>query len=195
MVGDRFIRSMLVLSGLSPVFLLWAVRGVQDVSGNLWAGICLMLFVIPSAAMKIVIRSAKLQENIKVIVPSQTEVHQEQLLTYLLAMLLPLIEVSFNGLRNALAGLLSLTFTSFLFYKMELHYMNLFFLLIGYRIFELHVETDVDGCRSLRFVVIPKRRFVEPGSRFAGYRLGGNVLMEVGADDRQSLRNSEDKDD
>ena len=179
MEGSRAIRFMLVCSALSPVFLLWAIRGVQGVAPSLVAGICLMIFFLPNAAVKLIFWRAKRSRNIKVITPSRISSHQDQVLTYLFAMLLPLIEVSFNGVSDAIAAACAMLFTLFLFYKMHLHYINLFLLFAGYQIFEIAIDVPGTPLSASSFVVVSKRRALKSGHPISGYRIGGNVLVDI----------------
>jgi hypothetical protein len=49
--GLRFARFMMVLSSLSPLFILWAVRGIPAVGDTwLWSA-CTLLVMLPNAVL------------------------------------------------------------------------------------------------------------------------------------------------
>lgn len=180
--GLKTARFLLVMSSLSPVFLLWAIRGVNGVDDELWIGLCLMLFSVPNLALKTLLYRSKISRNVKTIDYKAFSDHREQLITYLLAMMLPLVEASFAGIRDAIAAGVCTLFTIIIFWLMDLHYMNIFFLVLGYRIYEITVDTapSLAGLETANLIVITKQRNLTPGSPISGYRLGGNVIMETG---------------
>lgn len=182
------VRFLLVWSSLSPVFLLWAIRGVERVSDGMWIPTCLLLFLFPTILLWVFFNRAKRQENNKTITICSAKDQREHLLTYLFAMLIPLFDVNLGGYRDLTAVAIALLFVIFLFWHMRLHYMNLFFAMYGYRIFTVEAVSgtdpgDGDNPRLVTYAVLSKRHNLTSGKPLTGWRLGGNVLVDRATDD------------
>jgi hypothetical protein len=181
--GLGFVRLILVWSSLSPVFLLWSIRGIDAVDDAVWIPACLTLFVLPTAILYLIFRRARKSENVKTIDVVSARDQREHLLTYLFAMLIPLFDVNLGGVRDIFAVSFALAFVMFLFWHMRLHYMNLIFAIWGYRIYTVEAkigtkERDREQIRLMTFAVISRRHYLPDGSALTGYRLGGNVLVD-----------------
>jgi hypothetical protein len=181
--GLGFVRLVLVWSSLSPVFLLWSIRGVDAVDDAVWIPTCLVLFVLPTTILYWVFSRARKSENVKTIDVVSARDQREHLLTYLFAMLIPLFDVNLGGVRDIVAVAFALAFVMFLFWHMRLHYMNLIFAIWGYRIYTVEAkigtkERDREQPRLVTFAVISRRHYLPEGSALTGYRLGGNVLVD-----------------
>lgn len=185
--GLGFIRFVLVWSSLSPVFLLWSIRGVAAVPDRIWIPVCLTLFVLPTAIIYLFFRRARKTDNVKTIEVDESHDQREHLLTYLFAMLIPLFDVNLGGIRDILAVAFALALVIFLFWYMRLHYMNLIFALWGYRIYTVEAKTGATDqkmrkSRPTTFAVISRRHHLLKDSTVTGYRLGGNVLVDKNND-------------
>ena len=179
--GLGFVRFILVWSSLSPVFLLWAIRGVNAVEDQIWIPTCLSLFLIPNLILLLFYMKSKKSNNVKTVEINKTDDQGEHLLTYLFAMLIPLFEVNLGGIRDVIAVAFAFIFVMFLFWHMRLHYMNLIFAGLGYRIFTAEATVGDAGnsakSRLASFVIISRRHRLPDGA-ITGYRLGGNVLVD-----------------
>ncbi len=181
--GLGFVRLVLVWSSLSPVFLLWSIRGVDAVDDAVWIPTCLVLFVLPTVILYWVFSRARKSENVKTIDVVSARDQREHLLTYLFAMLIPLFDVNLGGVRDIVAVAFALAFVMFLFWHMRLHYMNLIFAIWGYRIYTVEAkigtkERDREQPRLVTYAVISRRHYLPEGLALTGYRLGGNVLVD-----------------
>ena len=186
--GLELTRFILVWSSLSPVFLLWAIRGVDEIQDRYWVPICMVLFLLPTFILWWILRQASKVENTKTIHISSAKDQREHLLTYLFAMLVPLFDANTDSMRDLTAVSLALIFVMFLFWHMRLHYMNLFFAMWGYRIFTVEAkvgttEKDRKHDRFVTYAVISRRHFIPNDDALTGYRLGGRVLFDKAADD------------
>lgn len=186
--GLGLVRLVLVWSSLSPVFLLWAVRGVAPISDSIWVPACAFLFILPTVILFWIFRRAKANRNEKTISVSSSRDQREHLLTYLFAMLIPLFQASLSGVREIVAMSVAFLFIMFLFWHMRLHYMNLIFALWGYRIFTVEARSgttrkDRESERLVTYAVISRRHYLVDGEFLTGYRLGGNVLVDRERDD------------
>lgn len=173
------LRLFLVLGSLSPVFLLWAIRGQPKVPH--WEVICLSLFALPNAVLFVALARAKRSRNEKTITVHSARDQREHLLTYLFAMLIPLYDANLSGIRDVTAVVVAFVFIVFLFWNLGLHYMNLLLAVAGYRLFTVEAKSASDK-RLSAYVVITKRHHLENQKPFTGLRLGGQVLMDASDD-------------
>jgi ABC-type xylose transport system permease subunit len=189
--GLRIARFILVLSSLSPLFILWGVRGSEAVGDEVWILFCAAMVIVPNVFLGLQLHVARRRGNRKTIEVKVCRDQTEQLLVYLFAMLIPLFGVELNGIRGLAALLLAVLFVAFIFWHMQLHYMNLFWAIFGYRIFTVETASEgretSDSRRSQSYVVISKRESIESGKPLTGLRLGGNVLVDDGINDRARI--------
>lgn len=181
--GLGLVRFILVWSSVSPVFLLWAIRGVDAVQDCVWIPVCVALFLLPTGILLYIFRRAKASQNEKTITIVSSRDQREHLLTYLFAMLIPLFDANLSGGRDLVAIAVAFLFVMFLFWHMRLHYMNLLFALWGYRIFTVEAKTgtteqDRNSGRLVTYAVISRRHYLTDGDPLTGYRLSGNVLVD-----------------
>jgi hypothetical protein len=95
-------------------------------------------------------------------------------------MLLPFYPIDTGTWRDFAALLSALAFVVFLFWHLNLHYMNLLFALRGYRVFTILPPQDdnpISGRTSL--VLITPRTSVLSGARIVAFRLSDTVYFEV----------------
>ena len=90
------------------------------------------MVMVPNAFLWLRVRTArKLQEKREIAV-GMADDHREHLLVYLFAMLLPFYALDLRTWRDLGAALAALGFIIFLFWHLNLHYMNLIFAVRGY---------------------------------------------------------------
>ena len=177
--GLKIARLLMVLSSISPLFILWAVRGNRLIPDVYFVSFCALMVLVPNAFLWVRIQTAiGLQETRDIDIGS-AEDHREHLLVYLFAMLLPFYTEDIGTWRNLCAVLVALGFIVFLFWHLNLHYMNLLFAVFGYRVFTVYPKPDnnpLSGKTSL--VLITRRVNVAPGERVLAYRLSDTVYFE-----------------
>ncbi len=175
--GLKTVRLMMVLSSLSPLFFLWAVRGLSCVEDRwLWLA-CAFLIIGPNAILLGRIRVAKLRNDIRTLTIGKPEDHRGDLLVYLFAMLIPLYDVNLSSSRDAAAALVALLFVVFLFWHLHLHYMNVLFAIRGYRVFTITpARTELTAAEP--FVLLTKRIALQTGEKLEAYRLSNTVFFE-----------------
>ncbi len=179
--GLRLARLMMVLSSISPLFILWAVRGNRLISEHWFLGFCLFMVIAPCLYLWRRIVIAKKQKQIRPIVVGKAEDHRDHLLVYLFAMLLPFYSADLSAWRDLAAVLVALCFIVFLFWHLNLHYMNILFAAFGFHVFTIYPKTDdnpLSGKTSV--VLITKRVTVSGGEQIEAYRLSNTVYFESG---------------
>jgi hypothetical protein len=178
--GLRVARLLMVLSSISPLFLLWAIRGNSLIPDPWFIGGCAAMVVLPNLFLWLRIGTAiKMQERRELIIGS-AEDHRDHLLVYLFTMLLPLYSANISTWREFCAALAAVAFVVFLFWHLNLHYMNLLFALWGYRVFTLFPPADANPLSGKdTYVLITKRVSVYGLGRATAYRLSDTVYLEV----------------
>jgi hypothetical protein len=177
----KFARLLMVLSSVSPLFILWAVRGNQLIPDRYFLPLCGAVVVVPYVFLGLRIRAAKKMHERRELAVGSAEDHRDHLLVYLFAMLLPFYAPDLGSWRALGAALAALAFIVFLFWHLNLHYMNLLFAVLGYRVFTVSPPADGNPLSGrLSLVLITRRIAVLPGERLDAYRLSDTVYFEVG---------------
>jgi len=172
-------RLMMVLSSVSPLFLLWAIRGAPAVDDNYFIPSMVVLIVIPNLVLWLRIRAAKGNREKRELIVGTSEDHREHLLVYLFAMLLPFYVDPLGTDRALVSTIAAVSFVIFLFWHLNLHYMNIIFAISGYRVFTVYPPSDgndVSGVEPL--VVITRRASLPNGLRMNAYRVSDTVYFE-----------------
>lgn len=178
--GLQVARLFMVLSSFSPLFILWAIRGNDLISDQVFVLFCMAMVVIPTLFLYLNILSAK---KCKLFVPlcvGKAEDHRDHLLVYLFAMLLPFYGENIDTWRDMSAVLVALGFIVFLFWHLNLHYMNILLAIFGYHVFTIYSQEDgnpISGRRGL--VLITKRTEVNEGDSFTALRISNTVFFEA----------------
>jgi hypothetical protein len=95
-------------------------------------------------------------------------------------MLLPFYPIDTGTWRDFAALIAALAFVVFLFWHLNLHYMNIVFAIHGYRVFTILPPQDdnpISGRASL--VLVTPRTSLVSGQRVVAYRLSDTVYFEV----------------
>lgn len=177
--GLKTARLLMVLSSISPLFILWAIRGNRLVPDLYFVSLCALFVLVPNLFLWLRIRTAKKLRETSQIDIGSAEDHRDHLLVYLFSMLLPFYTEDIGTWRNLAAVFVALSFIVFLFFHLNLHYMNLIFAARGYRVFTIHSKADdnpLSGKTSL--VLITRRLSVTPGERILAYHLSDTVYFE-----------------
>lgn len=178
--GLKAARLLMVLSSISPLFILWAIRGNSLVPDRWFLVFCALMVVVPNGALWGRIRSARRQQDKSDITVGTADDHRDHILVYLFAILLPFYSQAIGTWRDLGATLAALSFIVFLFWHLNLHYVNLIFAARGYRVFT--VSPPVDGnplTGRARQVVITRRVSLTAGDRLVAYRLSDTVYLEA----------------
>lgn len=199
--GLGFLRFIMVLASIAPLFVLWAIRGTCQLSSgpcqlssvpnqapketcllpnNYFLIACGILIVVPNLLIIWRLRTAEKRSDTREIIVGRAEDHRDHLLVYLFAMLLPFYATNLTSWREFSATLLAVCFIVFLFWNCNLHYMNILFAVFGYRIFTVYPPDDgnpLSGRESV--VLITRRATVFKDQKVVPYRLSNSVYWEV----------------
>lgn len=177
--GSLFLRVMLVLSSVSPLFLLWAIRGTSLLSEPVFWGICLLLLAAPNLYLWWIVRRAKREKITRPIEIGESDDRRQDLISYLFAMLLPFYTVDLSTWRNFAATVAAFIIVVVLFTSLNMHYMNFFIALLGYHCFQVRTpESEYTASSAPSFMLITRRSRLRSGTTLVGYRLSATVLLE-----------------
>src|SRR5262249_23558154 len=157
---------LMVLSSVSPLFILWAIRGSSLIPDPYFVGFCALMVIAPNVFLWLRIHAARKQNDKHTITVGAADDHRDHILVYLFAMLLPFYSEAIGTWRDFGATLAALAFIVFLFWYLNLHYMNLVFALRGLRVFTVHSPADGNPLSGKTHrVLITRRVSLTPGDR------------------------------
>lgn len=174
-------RLLMVLSSLSPLIVLWAIRGTTLVSQRAFLITCGVFVVLPNWFLWLRFRSARALKDQRSLAVGHADDHRDHILVYLFAIMLPFYSEDLATWRQMTSSIAALGFIAFLFWHLNLHYMNIVFAAMGYRVFTIY---SPDGTNAVSgkgsFALITRRPAVRPGERIVAYRLSDSVFFEDG---------------
>lgn len=178
--GLKAARLLMVLSSISPLFILWAIRGNNLLPDRYFIGFCAGMVLVPNAFLWLRVRTARKQQDKRDLTVGSADDHRDHILVYLFAMLLPFYSQDLATWRYLGASFAALAFIVFLFWHLNLHYMNLIFAALGYRVFTVYPPADGNPLAGkTRQAVITRRVSLASGDRLVAYRLSDTVYLEV----------------
>lgn len=178
--GLRTARLLMVLGSVSPLFILWAIRGSGLISDYYLLPVCALMVIVPNGFLWLRISVAKKLKEKRQITVGKAEDHRDHLLVYLLAMLLPFYADTLANWRALTAALAALGFVIFLFWQLNLHYMNFVLAIFGYRVFTIYPPADENPLSGrTNQILITRRALMSPGDTVTAYRISDTVYFEV----------------
>ena len=178
--GLKAARLLMVLSSISPLFILWAIRGNSLVPDRYFISFCALMVLLPNAFLWLRIKTAQKQADKHNLIVGKVEDHNDDILSYLFAIMLPFYSADLGNWRDLIATLAAIAFIVFLFWHLNLHYMNIFFAALGYRVFMVFPPSDNNPITGKsRYIVITPRVYISTGERICAYRLSNTVFLEV----------------
>jgi len=170
----------MVLSSISPLFILWAIRGNSLIPDRWFFLFCAVMVVVPNAFLWLRVRTARQDRDKREIVVGTAEDHRDHLLVYLFAILLPFYSANLNNFRDLAASIGAIAFIVFLFWNLNLHYMNVAFAALGYRVFTVYPPADGNPLTGKTGqVLITRRVLLARGEHLVAYRLSDTVYLEM----------------
>lgn len=178
--GLKLARLFMVLSSLSPLFILLAIRGNCLIPDNYFIATCALMVIIPNGFLMLRLCIARRNSDKRRLAIGDSDDNRGHVLTYLFATLLPFYREELATFRDLAAMVVALSFIVFLFWHLSLYYMNVLFALFGYRVFTVSPPEDENpytGKESL--ILITRRRSLLSGEHIDAYRLSDNVYVET----------------
>lgn len=178
--GLKVARLLMVLSSISPLFILWAIRGNSLIPDRYFIAFCLLMVIAPNGFLWLRLRTARRLQEKRELTVGKADDHRDHLLVYLFAMLLPFYSEDLGSWRYLGSVLAALVFIVFLFWHLNLHYMNLLFAALGYRVFTVYPPDDGNPrSGKTRHALITRRVSLSSGERVIAYRLSDTVYWEM----------------
>ena len=179
--GFNIGRILMVLSSVSPLFVLWGLKGTSIVPDRYLIPFCAAMVILPNVFLFWRIRRATIKRDRREIVVGAAQDYRYHLLTYIFAMLLPFYRQDIATTRELLAVCVALLFIIALFWKLNLHYINFIFIVRGYHAFLVHPCNDDNPYSSSdSFVVITHRTALNSGQSIIAYHVSETVFLELG---------------
>ena len=177
--GLGFVRLTMVLASLMPLFVLLAIRGNCVVPANYYLAACISLILLPNAFFGLRLLMAHRSNDNRTLTVGDSEDHRAHILVYLLSMLLPFYRQNLETWRDLSAILVALAFIVFLFWRLNLYYTNILFVVFNYNVFTVHSPRD-ESIYSGRtsFILITQRKALYPGDEANALRLSDTVYWE-----------------
>ena len=173
-------RLLMVLSSLSPLFILWAVRGNCLIPDVYFVTACLLFASLPTYFLWLRIKKARKNRDKHQFTAGLVEDQRSHILIYLFAILLPFYREEIANFRDLSAMIVALMFIAFLFWHLNLYYMNIFFALARYQVFTVSPPQDNNPHTGReRYALITYRQIVSPGDQFVAFRLSNGVYLEM----------------
>ena len=177
--GLGFVRLMMVLASLSPLFVLLAIRGTSLIPDHCYLIICSLMIIVPNALFGIRILFAKKRKDRRSISVGESDDHRSHTLVYLLSMLLPFYRQNLESWRDLSAIFVALAFIVLLFWRLNLYYTNILFVIFKYNVFTVRPPLDENPYTGRTSVIlITKRNALYPGDRASALRLSDTVYLE-----------------
>lgn len=184
--GLKIARLLMVLSSISPLFILWAIRGNKLIADAYLLAFCAIMVVVPNLFLWLRIATAQRLKERRELVVGKAEDHRDHLLVYLFSMLLPFYAAELATWRDLAALVVALSFIVFLFWHLNLHYMNVLFAALGYRVFTIYPPSDSNPLSGrISQVLITRRVGLSMGQKLIAYRLSDTVFFEVNESELQ----------
>ena len=166
----------MVFSSLAPLFVIWAIRGNRLIPDKYFIGACLLLAFLPSAFLWWRVYRVRKSEDKRTLTAGTSEDHRGHVLAYLFAMLLPFFQEEMATCRDLAAMVVALALIVMLFWRLNLHYMNVFFAFADYQILTVSPPQDNNPHTGQeKYVLITRRRVLSPGDQLLVYRLSNTV--------------------
>lgn len=100
-------------------------------------------------------------------------------LVYLFAILLPFYREDITTDRDLVAMLVALAFIIFIFWRLDLYYINLLFTICRRQVFKISSPQDGNPLTGREpLILITYRHYLEPDERLFAYRVSETVLWE-----------------
>lgn len=174
-------RLAMVISSISPLFVLLAIRGTSLMPDKYFATLCGLLFIGSNGVLLLRIRTAKKQQDERALSIGSAQDSRAHVLVYLFTILLPFYRQSIDSWRDLSAMAVALAFIIFLFWHLNYHYMNIVFAIKGYRVLEMHTPDNVNKHSGRQNLVLITRRTADEviaAQKVRAYRVSDLVYME-----------------
>jgi len=171
--GLPIVKFMMLLGSLAPLFILVGIRGMDEVVSYelLWIIIGLLL-VIPFSILMFRLYLSKKNDDKYTINIEGNRLNKEYLFTYLFTVLLPLYSVTVTNKKEFFAILFAVFFVIFVLWNLNLHFINFFFAVKGYKVYTLPKQDSA--------ILLTTRNYLDDNLKtITAHRLSNSVFIEI----------------
>lgn len=177
--GLKFARLLMALSTLAPLFVLMAIKGNSFFPEKYLLIACFLLVTIPIFSLRWRIHVAETQNDVRALSVGHAKNHSSQVLVYLFSILLPFYVEDIGSYRDLVAMVVALSIIVFLFYRLNLHYLNIWFVISRYNVFTVQSPEDGNPYTGREdFIIITKKKTLLSGERVNVLRISNGIYME-----------------
>jgi len=177
--GLKSARLLMVLSSFSPLFILWALRGSSLIPDCYLILLCGCMGFFPTVFLCHRIRTAKKEQDKWELSLGKVDGSHTHILVYLFAILLPFYRQDVETWRDLIAMCVALALIVFIFWRLNLHYINLVFALRGYHVFTIYPPADTNPYSGkTSYMLITQRVSVSEGTRIIAHRVSDTLYIE-----------------
>jgi len=154
MPDEIVLRFLMVLGGMAPLFILWGIRGTDLMPCWAFWAICGSVVVIPNAVLWLRVTKARGQKFGALLEIGSFEDRREGILIYLVSILLPFYSSSLEEWSELIASVVAVVFILGVFIYLDLHYVNVFFALGGFKIYFVRPLEPESGLSSRQGAIL-----------------------------------------
>lgn len=172
-------RLIMVFGGFAPLFVLWSIEGTVLFPDKIFCAVMAFFAIVPNIIIYLRIMIAKKNHDESTIDYTEVARKNENIIVYLLAILIPIFGVNIVSLRDFIAVIAAVVFVMLVFWKSDLQYINIIFTLFGYNIIQTTIErTDRFGITGDADVILFTRKKRMIKGKIPCYRLTDYVYIE-----------------
>lgn len=178
--GMKAIRLLMVVSSFAPLFIIWMIRGIPIIPDCYFIPICVAMVAIPNLVLCFRFWGMKRNSEKFPLVVGRAEDHRDHLLVYLISMFLPFYAPDILSWRELVAFVFVVGLIIFLFWYLDLHYVNVVITAAGYRVFTVYPDGEHSEFGNEPFVLLTQRSSVSKNQKILAYRISDTIFMEAG---------------
>jgi hypothetical protein len=172
----------MVIGSFAPLFILWAVKGNKLIPNTIFVLSCLFCTIIPNLILLWRIIIAKRHHDIFSLSIKYVKDDRDHILTYLFPMLLPFYPTVTECVRDFMTIFIAICFVIFIFWHLNLYYINIFFAILGYHIFTIYPPFENPLCNKMPRILITRREYIHVENdsvlEIEAYRISNSVFLE-----------------
>ena len=173
--GLKLLRFLLLISSVSPVFALLAIKGASfcmEKYNTIYSWVMWSIVIISFLPLLIRYNIAK-DEKIKLTTSTNIVPCVEEYSTYILSIALPLCQNDLVQISQLKFFVATILFVLLVFYIFNLYYLNIFFYVLGYKLYKITPN------KAHSYVIISKKEIQEIQSRdIIAIRLTNSLFWE-----------------
>ncbi len=176
---DAFLL-LITLSDISPLFILWAIRGNSLIPDRYFICLCAVFGTLPHVLLWLYICMVRKHKVTYIITAGSVYDYYDNAMVYIFVMLLPLYSGYVVTLRDMVAMLTAVSMVVFIFWYIKIQPMNILFSMLGYRMLTVAPPDGENGPKgSTQYILTAKRNGLASGERITAYSLSNTVYIET----------------